>query len=91
MGLDSVELLIRVEQEFGIDIPDRDAERLTTPRTVADYICTRIELAPTVACLTRSAFYRIRAAMVADGVAPQAIHPTTRFADVYAGPARRRA
>jgi len=30
MGLDSVELLLAIEEEFGLDIPDRDAEKLYT-------------------------------------------------------------
>ena len=33
MGLDIVELVMTVEETFGIEIPDRDAERL---RTVGD-------------------------------------------------------
>ena len=33
MGLDIVELVMEVEETFGIDIPDHDAERL---RTVGD-------------------------------------------------------
>jgi acyl carrier protein len=33
MGLDIVELVMAVEETFGIEIPDRDAERL---RTVGD-------------------------------------------------------
>ena len=33
MGLDIVELVMEVEETFGIDIPDQDAERL---RTVGD-------------------------------------------------------
>ena len=38
MGLDIVELIMRVEEEFEIEIPDEIAETLTTPRTVIDYL-----------------------------------------------------
>ena len=29
-SLDAVELIMRLEEEFGIDIPDDDAEKITT-------------------------------------------------------------
>jgi hypothetical protein len=38
MGLDIVELVMTVEQTFGIDIPDRDAERLRTVGDVYWYV-----------------------------------------------------
>jgi phosphopantetheine binding protein len=38
MGLDSVELVMRFEKEFGIAIPDEIVTDLTTPRKVTDYV-----------------------------------------------------
>lgn len=38
MGLDSVELVMALEEEFGLDIPDADAERLETVGGTHDYI-----------------------------------------------------
>lgn len=38
MGLDLLELQMRIEDEFGIQIPDEDAARLGTPGAVADYL-----------------------------------------------------
>ncbi|MDF3075991.1 MAG: Acyl-carrier [Alphaproteobacteria bacterium] len=38
MGLDSVELVMAFEKEFGIDIPDAEAEKMVTPRHVRDYV-----------------------------------------------------
>ncbi|MEZ5427699.1 MAG: phosphopantetheine-binding protein [Pyrinomonadaceae bacterium] len=38
MGLDIVEMVMRVEEEFGIDIPDEIAATFTTPRTIIDYL-----------------------------------------------------
>jgi acyl carrier protein len=37
-SLDAVELIMRLEEEFGIDIPDEDAEKITTVKAAVDYI-----------------------------------------------------
>lgn len=38
MGLDLVEIVMRIEEDFEIEIPDRVAETLTTPGKVIDYL-----------------------------------------------------
>jgi len=37
-SLDNVELVMAFEEEFDIEIPDDDAERITTVQAVIDYI-----------------------------------------------------
>ncbi len=37
-SLDTVELIMDLEEEFGIEIPDEDAEKLTTVGSVIDYV-----------------------------------------------------
>ena len=37
-SLDSVELIMSAEEEFGIEIPDEDAEKLLTVRDAINYI-----------------------------------------------------
>ena len=36
--LDTVELIMELEEEFGLEIPDEDAEKLTTVGTVVEYV-----------------------------------------------------
>jgi acyl carrier protein len=43
MGLDGVELLMAVEERFGIDIPDEDAEKLVTPGHLQMYVLGRLQ------------------------------------------------
>ena len=37
-SLDTVELIMQLEEEFGIEIPDEDAEKMTTVKSAVDYI-----------------------------------------------------
>ena len=37
-SLDAVELIMQLEEEFGIEIPDDDAEKITTVQAAIDYL-----------------------------------------------------
>ena len=37
-SLDTVELIMQLEEEFGIEIPDEDAEKITTVQAAVEYI-----------------------------------------------------
>jgi acyl carrier protein len=37
-SLDTVELVMALEEEFGIEIPDEDAEKIVTVKDAVDYI-----------------------------------------------------
>lgn len=39
-SLDAIELTMRIEGEFGIEIPDEDAEKLVRVQDVFDYVAT---------------------------------------------------
>jgi len=40
-SLDTVELVMAFEEEFGIEIPDEDAEKILTVQNVVDYVKER--------------------------------------------------
>jgi len=42
-SLDGVELIMSVEEEFGIEIPDADAEKISTVEDITNYITKKIE------------------------------------------------
>ena len=37
-SLDAVELIMRLEEDFDLNIPDEDAEKITTVKAAVDYI-----------------------------------------------------
>jgi len=37
-SLDTVELIMRMEEEFGVEIPDEDAEKINTVRDAINYL-----------------------------------------------------
>lgn len=41
-SLDTVELVMALEEEFGVEIPDEDAEKMTTVGDAAKYIDEKI-------------------------------------------------
>jgi acyl carrier protein len=42
-SLDTVELVMALEDEFSLDIPDEEAEKLTTVGKAMDYILTTVK------------------------------------------------
>jgi acyl carrier protein len=41
-SLDTVELVMAFEEEFDIEIPDEDAEKLTTVKSAMEYLAQRL-------------------------------------------------
>lgn len=41
-SLDTVELVMALEEEFGIEIPDEDAEKIATVQNAIDYIKEKV-------------------------------------------------
>ena len=44
MGLDLVEMVMAVEEHFGIEILDKEAYHITTPRKLIDYVTEKVEI-----------------------------------------------
>jgi hypothetical protein len=85
MGLDIVEYVLAVEGALDIDIPDKDAEGLETPRILIDYLCRRLDAAGdrNFNCLSQRAFYRARnATSERFDLDRRSLRPETVLADV---------
>lgn len=86
MGLDAVELVMEVEEKYGINLPDSRLERI---RTVADMAAAVIALLPTSSfvCPTARAFYDLRRTLVArTGVRKRDVRPGSLIAEVIPSP-----
>tara|TARA_R110001583_G_scaffold194249_1_gene364764 strand:+ start:1984 stop:2577 length:594 start_codon:yes stop_codon:yes gene_type:complete len=82
MGLDSVELIVSVEDKFGIAIPDVECENLITVQQMADSVFQKIKLKPNHKCLSQIIFYRIRRAFEEFGNEKFEITPNTKMSDL---------
>jgi hypothetical protein len=60
VGLDGVEIIMRTEETFGIEIPDNVAQQILTPAALVDFVAARVPMKPTKECLSQQLFYRLR-------------------------------
>ncbi len=67
MGLDGVELVMAVEETYGIEITDEEAGKAVTVSDLYSLVLTKLRGAKVDRCLTSAAFYRIRRGFI-DGL-----------------------
>jgi acyl carrier protein len=82
MGLDSVELLMSVEDKFGIRIEDSEAENICTVQHFADTVFSKIIINPSDKCLIQIVFYRIRKAFQNLNLTELDIKPNSKISDL---------
>jgi len=83
MGLDSVELVMAIEEEFGIEIPNEDAEKITTVGQMYDFLRRTLQSTPAAQCMSQRLFYKVRKAIIDNyGVPKRSITLDTRMADL---------
>jgi acyl carrier protein len=92
MGMDTVELVMEVEEAFDITIPDADAERILTVGNLYHYILSRLhgDGPGTGHCLTAATFYRLRRALMRSFRTPRcAIRPDSSMDSLMPARGRR--
>lgn len=82
MGLDSVELVMTIEDKFGIEIPDDECEKIHRVQESADSIFDKIKINPNKKCLSQIIFYRIRKALEQFGNKKQIITPDSIISEL---------
>ncbi|MBX9724393.1 MAG: phytanoyl-CoA dioxygenase family protein [Candidatus Obscuribacterales bacterium] len=82
-GLDTVELVMAIEEEFGLEIPDVAAEKMVTVGDTYDYLRMRLASAPPAECLSQKIFYKLRRGLIDNfKVKRHSISPDTKLVDV---------
>lgn len=82
MGLDGVELVMAVEEEFGVSIADGEAEKRLHPSDVIDLVCSKVRLTGEQLCQSQRSFYIARRALVQTfGVQREAAKPASHLSD----------
>jgi len=81
MGLDTVELIMAVEDRFGIDISDQEAERLVTVGLL--HQCVVDELTRRGSAVEPQRLYEELRALICEqlGVPPEQVVPGAHFID----------
>lgn len=80
MGLDSVEIILAVEEEFGLEIPDADAARMITVGDLHAFVVVELRRLGRPDPDADAVFARLRDIVCRQmGVKPEAVVPTARF------------
>jgi acyl carrier protein len=85
MGLDSVELVMTIEDKFGIEIPNDECEEIHRVQEFADSVFEKIKINPNEKCLSQIIFYRIRKALKEFGNEKQIITPNSIISEFLNG------
>ena len=80
MGLDSVEIILAVEQEFELEIPDAEAARMITVGDLQAFVVVELRRLGRTDADADAICERLRAIICRQlGVQPDAVIPTARF------------
>ena len=83
-------MVLRVEETFGVEIPDEVATTLETPRRIIDFLMTRLDTRPPQTCISQEAFYFLRRKFLAQTSFPRKrFHPRTNLEEVFPKENRR--
>lgn len=84
MGLDGVELVMALEESFGVELKDDEVINTVTPRMVGDLIFSKLAVADEKTCQTQRAFYVLRrGVMKLLGLRRAQVTPGTRLRDIF--------
>jgi acyl carrier protein len=91
MGLDSVELVIEVEESFGIKIPDQEASEIITVGDLLECVMRKLGHEESRICLSSAAFYALRSALMNTfGVSRSSVRPASQVEEFLPIASRRR-
>lgn len=84
MGLDTVELVMAIEDGFEVRIADADAAKMTTPAEVTDYLMSRLRIDSAASCPAQAGFYRLRSILMKQfGIPRHRIHSDSLWTELF--------
>lgn len=84
MGLNSVELIIVIEDEFQIALSDEEAFKCETPNLLTDLVYSKLRKSESDTCPSMHSFYIVRKVLREQfNIARERIRPETRLADLF--------
>ena len=90
MGLDFVNLALRVEEEFNIYIPNEAFEEIRTPADIAWFIHDQYVTKNYAQCSSQVGFYKIRKMLIDEfALKREAIKPSTYLAELFKNDIRK--
>jgi len=90
MGLDFVNLALRVEEEFNIYIPNEAFEEIRTPADIAWFIHDEYVTKNYAQCSSQVGFYKIRKMLIDEfALKREAIKPSTYLAELFKNDIRK--
>ncbi len=90
MGLDGVELIMAVEEKFGISISDEEAQNIVTVGDMKRLVTAKLSVTDEASCLTQRAFHLIRSKAIAEfGLPRRNLRPDTPLEKVIPRDQRR--
>lgn len=89
MGLDAVELVIRIEETFSIDLPDEELSSIRTVGDLYELVLSKVDTTP--ACLSSKAFYKTRRALMDSlDLSRRSVRPSTSLESLLPSASRIR-
>lgn len=83
MGLDTIELVLEIEDRYNIKLLDAECTRARTVGDLASLVCSRLPRCNDT-CPTSRSFYRVRRLLVShSGIKRRKIRPATRLETVF--------
>jgi len=90
MGLDSVEILVNVENAFGITISNYEAEKITTVGDIHQLVWRTLQGRQSMRCKTQQLFYKLRYTLaVKFNIPKHAIEPDASLNKIFPSTNRR--
>ncbi len=90
MGLDSVEILVNVENAFGITISNYEAEKIVTVGDIHNVVWRNVQGRQSMRCRSQQLFYKLRYLLINKFQVPrEAMEPEASLNDIFPKKNRR--